>query len=352
MSGSLFTVDPTMPIALIAVSGALMFVFAIYRMAAARGFRGRISGFLRVLMVLLAVIVVLRPIIPADNVSPVVSSDVEVYFVVDTTTSMAAEDVGGEVDGRPGTRLDGVKNDIEQLCAALTGAQFSLTTFDSVASQRVPLTRDQSALVSASRAITPEISGYSRGSSIDEALPLMTEILRRAQSERPDSRRVLFYFGDGEQTRTSQEPADFSVVAPLLDGGAALGYGTLSGGAMRIFDGFADDDPSNDVAYLADPATGEQALSTIDETNLRTIASQLGVGYLYRAAGEPIAQAVAGIEVEAPTATPGSPSIAGELYWVAAIGLALLLLGELVRIVLAIARTVARRPASESAVTG
>ena len=352
MSGLPLAVDPTLPIAVIAVSGALMFAFALYRMAAAHGLRGRISGFLRVLMVLLAVIVVLRPMIPADTAGPVISAGVEVYFVVDTTASMAAEDVGGEVDGRPGTRLDGVKNDIEQLCAALAGAQFSLTTFDSVASQRVPLTRDQSALVSASRAITPEISGYSRGSSIDEGLPLITEILQRAESERPDSRRVLFYFGDGEQTRTSQAPADFSIVAPFLEGGAALGYGTLGGGPMRIFDGFADDDAPDDVSYLADPATGELALSTIDETNLRTIASQLGVGYLHRAAGEPIAQAVEGIEVGASTATPESPPIAGELYWVAAIGLALLLLGELVQIVLVIARTAARRPASESAVTG
>ena len=350
MNSSVLTIDPTLPIGLVSVIALPMLAFTVWRMFAARGTASRVFWVLRAIMVVLAVIIVLRPIVPADAPGPVATGGTEVYFVVDTTTSMAAEDVGGEVEGRPGTRLDGVKSDIEQIATALIGAQFSLTTFDSVAQQRVPLTSDQTALVSASRAMGPEISGYSRGSSIDEALPLMTEILERAEVEHPDARRVLFYFGDGEQTRTGQVPADFSVLAPLLSGGAVLGYGTSEGGPMRVFDGFADDDDPNDVAYVGDPATGARALSVPDETNLRVIANQLRTAYLHRAAGEPIARAVEGIDVGEVSVTPGAPPTAGELYWIAALGLAALVLAELVQTVMVLARTRPRRPTSGSGV--
>lgn len=338
MTPTPITLEPSLPLGLVALVGIPMVAFALWRMLRAHDRRARVGWILRLLMVLLAVVIVLRPVVPAATIGPVATGGTEVYFVVDTTTSMAAEDVGGEVSGRPGTRLDGVKSDIEQIATALVGAQFALVTFDSVAQQRVPLTSDQSALVSASRAMSPEISSYSRGSSIDEGLELTTQILNDAEAERPDAQRVLFYFGDGEQTRTDQVPQDFAGLAPALSNGAVLGYGTGEGGPMRVFDGFPADDVPSEVPYLGDPATGGLALSVIDETNLRTIAVQLGVDYLHRAAGEPIDPAVAGIDVGEVSVTPGAPPTPGELYWIAAGILAILLLTEAISLVLALAR--------------
>lgn len=336
------SLDPSLPVGLTAVLGAGLVAFTVWRMLRTTG-RGAFSRWaLRLVMVLLAIVVVVRPIIPVEQRAPVATGGLEVYFVVDTTTSMAAEDVGGETVGRPATRLDGARADIERISGLLTGAQFSLTTFDAAAVQRVPLTSDQSAVLSASRTLTPEISGYSRGSSIDEALPLLTEILRDAKVEHPSAKRVLFYLGDGEQTRAQQVPASFAALGPYLSGGAVLGYGTASGGPMRINDsGRSEIDPS-DLPYLADPSTGLTAISKIDELALGTISAQLGVQYVHRQAGEPVDPVVSGIDVGKISTTPGSSPSPGELYWIAAIALGLLLTIDMLRAIVTLANL--RRP--------
>ncbi len=345
--------DPSLPVGVVLVVGALLLTFTGWQLRRTPGRAGTLRWAVRMLMVVLALVIVMRPIIPVENRPPVATGGLEVYFAVDTTTSMAAEDVGGTVTEsavggsapggfaggdqvtRPATRLDGVRADIEQLATLLAGAQFSLTTFDAAAVQRVPLTSDRSALISASRALTPEISGYSRGSSIDEALPLLTRILRDAKSEHPTAKRVLFYFGDGEQTRADRSPDSFAPLAPYLSGGAVLGYGTTSGGPMRINVG-----PSPDIApesgpfpvpYVADPTTGTLAISKIDEVALGTIASQLSVAYFHREAGVPVTAATSGIEVGAVSSGTVDAAAPGELYWIPAILFSALLMLELLR---------------------
>ncbi len=78
------------------------------------------------------------------------TADLDVYFVVDTSTSMAAEDYNGT-----GTRLSGVKQDVMAIAKELAGAKFSLLTFDNKATVRMPLTRDATALQTAMTTLQP-----------------------------------------------------------------------------------------------------------------------------------------------------------------------------------------------------
>jgi Ca-activated chloride channel family protein len=326
---------PVLPGWAIALLGVLLGGFALWQLIARRS-TPRTAGMWasRLVMVLLLVVIALRPTIPTDGQGPTASGGLEVYFVVDTTSSMAAEDWNGD---QP--RLDGVKDDIVAIVDALPGAQFSLVTFDVVAVQRVPLTADDTAIVSAASVLRQEITSYSRGSSIDEPIAMMAELLTQADELNPDQRRVLFYLGDGEQT-AEVEPQRFDVLGPFLEGGGVLGYGTAEGGRMPEFFGVdphqfgeptAEPLPEEDPFYIQDPAGGD-ALSRIDEVALETIATDLGVGYVHRDAGASVDPVLTGIEVGELVSEGGEPDTITELYWIFAIPLGLLALLEIVNI--------------------
>ena len=79
-----------------------------------------------------------------------------------------------------------------------------------------------------------------------------------------------------------------------VDGGAVLGYGTTSGGKMRVPEYIG----SEDYEYLEDRSTEyprSLAISRIDETNLNKMASELGISYVHATLPEVVKDTVAGI---------------------------------------------------------
>lgn len=237
--------------------------------------------------VVLLAVAALRPGVPGDEVDAR-AANLNVYFVVDTTSSIIAEDWGNE---RP--RVSGVRADIDAIAEALPGARYSVVTFDQTSRVRLPLTTDTTALASAVDTLLPEPTEYSRGSSVTEANDRLRGLLERSDQRQPERGRVVFYLGDGEQTAQG-DPAPFTIPAGLVNGGAVLGYGTEQGGRMKSTR--ARYGSSSD--YIKDPATGEDARSMIDEGRLRSLAQQLGVGYVHREAGDDVAAVVAGIDLD------------------------------------------------------
>lgn len=321
------TIDPVVPVAVLVI--VAVFLVGASIASVVRG-TPPVDGVLRGLAAILLVLVALRPAIPAAEAGATVSGGLEVYFAVDTTSSMAAEDAtADQTDAVPARRLDAAKADIHRIADALQGAQFSLVTFDAATVQRVPLTADASALGTAVDTLTQEVTSYSRGSAIDEAVPDLEKILGAAKTAAPGDTRVLFYLGDGEQT-SSAPVGSFASLAPLISGGGVLGYGTDAGGIMQSFSGYSTDGPSN--TYITDPTTGSAAVSRIDETALQTIADQLGVAYTHRTTAAGIADVVRGLDVGELTIAPGRIAEPVELYWIPAVPLAIILLVELVRL--------------------
>ena len=333
--------NPVQPVALVIIFTILLLGFGIWRLIAAEKPSLRLAWSLRIVMVILLLLVALRPTIPGGDTGPRASGELEVWFVIDTTSSMAAQDYG-DAPAEPSdpnapavtpenTRLAGAKADILEITQNLTGAKFSLVSFDAASTQRVPLTSDSAAVESATSVLTQEVTTYSRGSSIDEPVEMLAGLLEDAAAAAPDNPRVLFYLGDGEQT-SGQEPGSFEELAPYLTGGAVLGYGTEAGGRMLEFDGFSDQ--YSDVTYIQDysqsPAT--DAISKIDEATLGTIADQLGVSYVHRTAPGDLDDVLAGIDVGELSIEPGTPPTTFELYWIIAIALGVLTLAELVRV--------------------
>ncbi|MFP7832954.1 vWA domain-containing protein [Marisediminicola sp. LYQ134] len=321
------TIDPLVPLGVLLVVSLALLVLAGRGLLTATRRSVRVSWWARIGMILLLAVIALRPAIPGTTSAPAASGGLEVYFVVDTTSSMAAEDLGVDIDGRPATRLDLVKSDIDDITTALAGAQFAIVTSDSTALQRVPLTSDVSAVRSATSVLTQEITYYSSGSSISEPVQTVVELLADATEEQPERDRVLFYFGDGEQT-VDREPESFAPVQPFISGGGVLAYGSEDGGRMRVFDGYSADDDESAPDYIVDPTTGADAVSRVDTATLETIASDLGVSLTRRDVESSATSVVEGIDVSDLNVSPGAVTAPREFYWILAVPLGALALRE------------------------
>ena len=299
---------------LIAAIGLPLVALTVYCLVKTPAARGRMLWALRLVLVLACCALLLRPGIPGGT-SQTLATDTDIVLVVDTTASIVAEDWAGD---QP--RLDGVRADVQSIIDEYPGARFALVTFDADAELRMPLTTDTTALASAMEVLRPEVTAQSQGSSVGIASALVSETLQSAAETSPDRSRMVFYFGDGEQTAAT-EPESFAASAEYTDGGSVLGYGTAEGGPMK--DTSLGDSGGSYIQYQ-----GADALSVIDEATLQTIADELGIPYQHRTAD-------AAIDLpEAPTTTTnyaesGEVGNVIELYWIAAALMMLLLAVEL-----------------------
>jgi Ca-activated chloride channel family protein len=317
------TFTPMLPLPVLLPLLAACLVVVIWQLVRPRGTKLFREWAVRLGMVLLVTVIAFRPAIGGEEAGPAAEGGLEVYFVVDTTSSMAAEDFGDDA----GPRLAGVRTDISSLARSFAGAEFALLTFDSSALQRLPLTSDLTALRSAVTVLTQEVTTYSSGSSIDAPRELLERVLTDAEEVNPDRPRVVYYFGDGEQT-ASTEPESFESLAGSIDGGAVLGYGTEEGGRMMSYDGYADEysEPSYIQDFAASPPA--DAISRIDEVRLQTIADELGVQYEHREAGLGVDALVDGIEFDTPEVSTETGTAPTELYWILTVALLVLLARE------------------------
>lgn len=266
-------------------------VFALW--AAVRAPQGRrLRWWTRVAAVLGLAAVGAGPSVPVPETNEQ-GVAVDVFFVVDRTGSMVAEDWSAE--SLP--RWDGVRHDVPALVDVVPGARYSIISWDSTATRQLPLTTDARAVRSWAQTANQEITAFSSGSLVDRPLVALQRALVGAQERSPSHVRLVFFLSDGEQTAPGT-PASYAELAPLVDGGAVLGYGTAEGGPMRSYDGALEPDP--DAPYILD-GEGEgapQAISVIDEEALRTVAEELGIAYVHRTGPDEVTSLVAGLDPE------------------------------------------------------
>ena len=317
--------QPVLNVFLLVLLCAPVAALAVIALIRAKG-RDKALWVMRLVMLLACFVMFLRPGIPG-GATETLATDTDIVLVVDTTASIVAEDWDGD---QP--RLDGVRADVQTIVDEYPGARFALITFDASADLRMPLTTDTTSLVSSLDVLRPEVTSQSRGSSIGLANQLLADTLSNAATASPDRSRMVFYFGDGEQTVTT-DPESFDGSARFTDAGAVLGYGTAEGGPMQLTTGGVDGSGSGEYIEYQ----GSNALSVIDEGNLEAIAEQLGVDYQHRSADAELTLP------DAPSTTTsysesGSVGNVTELYWIAALVVVALLGVELARASMLVAR--------------
>ncbi|MFF2842768.1 VWA domain-containing protein [Paenarthrobacter sp. NPDC057981] len=322
------TIAPILPWPLLAAAGLGAIAFTVWslrpwtsapqkRSPQGRSPRNVRSALHRCLVVVLLLLAALRPGW-AGGQAQRSTAELDVFFVVDTSTSMGAEDYNGTA-----TRLSGVQRDVMAIAQELAGAKFSLITFDDKATVQMPLSQDATALQTSMATLQPQNPRYAKGSSVTGAAQLLKERLATAREQHPGRPALVFYAGDGENTSAAAPPPmDGSNVA----GGAVLGYGTEAGGRMK-------DSSRNANAYVKDRSagSGQDAVSRIDEQQLHSVANDLNVPYVHRTATDPVSGMFG-------KAQPGSLSASTEdapgrieLYWVLALAAFVLAIPEPLR---------------------
>lgn len=305
---------------------ALLFGFVLYSVYFNRTNKPVMWSWVRrSFIILLLPVLAFRPGIGAVEEVDVYTNQFDLYFVVDTTNSMAAEDWE---PGTEETRLDQVKRDIDAIIQHYPGARYSLIGFDSEASVRAPLTHDASAVMSAVTVLNVEVSKYSTGSSISVANMLLEKTLKENVELKPDRERLVFFFSDGEQT-VEKEPDSFELVKPYITTGEVYGYGTEEGGKMKRNDGYLI--TSKEDIYIKDTTVTPEteALSMVDEENLQNVANQLGVKYQYRVPGEPIEFPDVS-EAKLDTSAVTAMKITSDFTWVVALPILMLVTIEMI----------------------
>ena len=264
--------EPGIWIQILAAGVALLTIVTLYsiiRRGIRRGSPARKLTALLLLAVMIAGVAMVwyRPKYHSSS-TDIITSNLDVALVVDTTISMWAEDHG------KGTRMDGVKKDIDRIMNKLPGSSFSLIRFDNGAEILTPYTQDINLIHEILDEFHMPAYSTATGSSPNTAHEAMKAVLQSAAARQGNRRTIVFFFSDGETTDGSSLMS-FADLSGMINDGAVMGYGTEKGGRMYY--------PGR--GYITDTSRGTDARSVIDEGALRQIAEDLDIAYVNRTSG-------------------------------------------------------------------
>lgn len=250
-------INPIIPIWLMAVICVVILFF-----------RRKKAAYIRqIVAVILLFVMNLRIMIPDMTVKKTdVEMNTRVLFVIDNTLSMIANDCD---DNRQ--RMEAVKEDCEYITDELAGSKFAIITFDNVAEVVSPYTGNTEFVKNAIQSIRPLDSLYAKGTSFEAPIDDIKRMLDSIEDEKCN--KIIFYISDGEITNGDDMPS-YKEISELADGGAVLGYGSEEGGKMYV-DEYGDGEEA-----IKDPDTYKDAISKIDEDNLKKIAKDMGLNYV------------------------------------------------------------------------
>ncbi len=256
-------IDPIIPIWVMAILCIAMLLF----------WRNNWKAYARqIVAVILIFCMNLRIMVPSDNVTATTQElDTYVLFVVDDTLSMLARDYDGDTE-----RLTAVKNDCEKIIDKMDGAKFAVISFNNNANLVAPYTDNSDYAKSVIESLYPLESLYAKGSSLNICKDVMIDTLKRAH-EKGDGNVIVFFISDGEITSSDSRLESFGEASKYVDGGAVLGYGTEKGGRMYVKSYYNDQE---EVLQDTSSYPYKDAVSKIDEKNLKQIAGDIGVKYI------------------------------------------------------------------------
>ena len=124
-----------------------------------------------------------------------------------------------------------------------------------------------------------ELGKYDKGTDISICKSNILTELKSAEAN--GAYTVVFFISDGEDNK-SEKDYGFEELAEYIDYGAVLGYGTEQGGEMYVRSYYDSEDEEPQAVQTYSSNLGYvNAISKIDEDNLKHIAKSLGVEYVY-----------------------------------------------------------------------
>lgn len=295
----------------------LMTIFCITMLFLKR--KGIFPYLRQIFIVLLLFVINLRIMVPSEHIdSSSAKMDVSVLFVIDNTISMLAKDYNGDTE-----RLTAVKEDCSYIIDELYGADFSVITFDNKAKLLSPFTSDTDFAKNTISAIFPMNELYAKGSSMNTSKEVFIKTLKyvKEKSKKPVA---VFFISDGEITNEDKLES-FAKAAPYIDYGAVLGYGTKQGGIMypTTYNGKSTTPLQDESEYPY-----KDAVSKIDEKNLKKLAKDMKISYVNMNAQKNISNTLQEIRKNAVTSTEDGDETSGykDIYYWFVLPLLLLLI--------------------------
>lgn len=286
--------------------------------------RSKIAYIRQIIAIVLVFLINLRIMVPSNNVSSSAQTlDTYVLFVVDDTISMLARDYDGDTE-----RLTAVKKDCSDIIDELDGAKFAVISFNNNANLVSPFTNNSQYAKDVIGSLYPIEEMYAEGTSMNVSIDMMTDTLKRAR-EKADGNVVVFFISDGEITN-EEKLKSFKSAAKYVDGGGVLGYGTSEGGNMYVKSYYTDREEllEDTSSYPRKPA-----VSVIDEKNLKSIASDIGVKYINMNDSANIDSTISKIKKESVSESKGG-KVTGyaDIYYIFAAMLVVVMMWEFVDI--------------------
>jgi Ca-activated chloride channel family protein len=283
---------------------------------------------IEIIIVIFLFVINLRVMIPDGEVS-VANSDLNVMFVIDKSVSMRALDYDGNKE-----RFEGVINDCCYIVQELSGCKFSIITFGDTAQKLIPFTTDGDMVQAELKAIQIEDDFYASGTSINLVNSEIEKALKK-ESDKGNSKTILFFITDGEITKEGEVLESFSNIKQYVIGGAVLGYGTTNGGKM-VNSTYEDNIESNYyyLYYYDENYDLTTAVSKIDENNLRKISEDISIDYIHMSKTSNVDYKINEIKKQINDSLSNEEKIASykDIYYLFAIFLELLLLMNFIEI--------------------
>ncbi len=229
-------------------------------------------NYIRQILIVILLFAINMRVMVRDGDVPTVMPKVDVLFVVDNTLSMIAEDYGAD-DGR---RIDAVKADCQYIMEQLPGASFSVAKFDNRLEMMIPYTVDSNVVTETIGLFKGPSQYRAKGTSLNDVMGNMERIL----NDKRKNFKIVFFISDGEIV-SSDALKSHGGLSKYVDAGAVLGYGTEKGGPMLPEEEYVDEKEWTYLYYYDDNFNQKLAISKMDEGNLKTIASDLGVKYVH-----------------------------------------------------------------------
>lgn len=261
---------PYIPGAILLVAGILLIVFTIFCIARKSLRKTRI--FRRIGILALILLVLARPVIAGGH-SERSLSNINVFFIVDNTGSMAAQDL----EQGSKRRYEKVAEDIKAIADLFPGAKFGIIVADYDIRRALPLVNDINAVYAYADSLKPKPSALSASSNLSELLNYSADHIKRYNTRFPERSSVVFVMSDGEDSDTESVNIP-SELKDAVAGGAVIGYGTTNGSKLPVID---RDGNISEYSLIKD-ARNEEVVSRIDEANLKQISQTLGLKYYNR----------------------------------------------------------------------
>lgn len=309
--------SPIIPVFIIYIGVILAIGFAIYCIIS-KNFR-HVRVFRRIGIVLLLLLAFARPAI-ANGTAERDLSNLNLFFVVDNTGSMAAKDM------EQGTkyRYEVVADDIKRITKLFPGAKYGAITLDYNNNQSIPLVSDANVINAFADSLRPKNSYYSSDSDLISLIKYAEKRITNYNKRFPGRNSIVFFMSDGEDN-TNASIQSLKSMSGELAGGAVIGYGTTSGSSINAvnYDGTIDE-----MATVKDQKTGQEHISKLDEDNLSQIANTIGVQYYRRLSSEDKMDDIDSFvnETVAYSRSSETTNASEDLYWIVIIvAIALLL---------------------------